>query len=218
MNLDKLKTAETAFLSAYPLGFDTPGLKEMVKKHDMSRITLFAQNAFSPTALEDIEKATDDLVRLIARSSIVSVFEKAKLRDAVRSMSYGEREDMMGFVRELLHGHEAMGFDGLCGMLFRYGASKWPLVTALRCYYYPDTDLVIKPTTVKNVISHFGLIELHYVTQPNFAFYNKYRSAVQSLRSHTAAPMNSYALAGYSGFLMMVLGLLPNLPPAPPQI
>ncbi len=206
MNAEKLKAAGAAFLSVYPLGFETPELKEQVKKHDMTRITAFAQSAFSPDALEDTEKAAEDLVRLMGRSTIVSVFEKAKFRDAVRGMTYGEREDLMGFVRELLHGHEAMGFDGLCGMLSRYGANKWPAVTAPRCYYYPDTDLVLKPTTAKNVIAQFELTELQYTTRPNFAFYDRYRAALQYMRARTAAPMNSYALAGYSGFLMMVMG------------
>lgn len=208
MNMEKLKAAEAAFLSSYPLGFETPGLKEMVKKHDMTRITAFAQSALSPQALEDTEKAAEDLVRLMGRSTIVSVFEKAKFRGAVRSMTYGEREALMGFVRELLHGHEAMGFDGLCKILSRYGAAKWPAVTAPRCYYYPETDLVLKPTTVKNVIAQFELAGLQYTTRPGFAFYDRYRAAVQDMRARTAAPINGYALAGYSGFLMMAMGEL----------
>ena len=209
MNSEKLKAAEAAFLSVFPLGFDTPELAARVKHHDMTRRVAFARESLSPAALEDTETAAENFVRLVARSSMVSMYEKPRLRDAVHGMTYGEREELMGFVHELLHGNEAMGMSGLAAMLSMRQAGKWPVVTALRCYYYPDTDLIIKPTTVKNVIAHFGLDGLSYTPHPNFAFYDRYRAALLDMRARTAAPMNGYALAGYSGFLMMAMeGLL----------
>jgi hypothetical protein len=206
MNTEKLKMAQAAFLMTYPQGFDTPELAERTKHHDMTRRVAFAREAFSPGALEDTETAAENFIKLVARSSMVSMFEKPRLREAVHSMTYGEREDLMGLIRELLHGNEAMGFNGLAGMLAMRQAAKWPVVTALRCYYYPDTDLIIKPTTVKNVIAQFELPDLTYTPHPNFAFYERYRATLQDMRAQTAAPMNGYALAGYSGFLMMAMG------------
>ncbi len=206
MNTEKLKEAEGLFLSAYPLGFDTPGLAERTKHHDMTKRVAFARESFSPEALEDTETAAENFIKLVARSSMVSLYEKPRLREAVRGMTYGEREDLMGFATELLHGNEAAGMGGLAAMLAMRQAAKWPVVTTLRCYYYPDTDLVIKPTTVKNVIAHFGLTDIVYTPHPNFAFYDRYRAALLDMRSKTAAPMNGYELAGYSGFLMMVMG------------
>jgi len=207
MNTEKLRMAEAAFLSDYPLGFDTPELAERTKHHDMTRRVAFARESFSPEALEDTETAAENFVKLVARSSMVSMYEKPRLRNAVHGMTYDEREELMGLAKELLHGNEAMGFNGMAGMLAMRQAAKWPVVTALRCYYYPDTDLIIKPTTVKNVIAFFGLTGLVYTPQPNYAFYDRYRDALLEMRAGTAAPMNGYALAGYSGFLMMAMGI-----------
>jgi hypothetical protein len=205
MDTEKLKAAEAAFLSIYPMGYDTPGLAERVKRHDMTRMIAFAKEAFSPEALDDAEKAAESFAKLVSRSSMVSLYEKPRLRDAIRGMTYDEREELAGFIRELLHGNEAMGMNGLAGMLAMRQAAKWPVVTALRCYYYPETDLIIKPTTVKNIIKIFSLTGLVYTTVPNFAFYERYRAALLEMRTVTHGSYGM-ALAGFSGFLMMSMG------------
>ena len=100
----------------YPQGFDTPGLAEQVKRHDMTRRVAFARESFSPGALEDTETAAENFIRLVgALVHGVGVRKAAPARGRVRGMTHGEREDLMGFVRELLHGNEALGFNGLAG-------------------------------------------------------------------------------------------------------
>jgi hypothetical protein len=193
-------------MDAFPLGFDTPVLAERTKHHDMTKLIAFARRAFSPAALRNADQAAADMVSLVGRSSMVSRFEKPRFREAVRSMTRGEREELAGFAHELLHGSEARGMNGLSAMLALRQTAKWPVVTALRCYYYPDNDLIIKPTTVKGVIACFGLEGLRYTPVPNFAFYDAYRAVLIDMRAAMAGPLRDAVLAGFSGFLMMSAG------------
>jgi hypothetical protein len=144
------------------------------------------------------------MVKLISRSSLVSVFEKPKFRDAVHAMPAEEKEMLAGLLAQLLHGDERAGFNGIAGMLAMYQSDKWPVVTAFRCYYHPDTDLVLKPTTAKNVIVFFELEGLRYTTHPVFDFYDQYRAAINEMRA-TVSPLCGPTGAHFSGFLMMAM-------------
>ena len=204
MNLQRLKEAEAGFLGMYPQGFETPELAGMVKKHHVDKLAAFAQAAFAPGLADDAQKTGEDMVKLVARSSLVSVFEKPKFRDAVHAMAEWEREALSGLLAQLLHGDECAGFDGLASLLGMYRSDKWPVITAFRCYYYPETDLAIKPTTVKQVIAFFELDGLRYTPHPNFAFYNDYRAAVNEMRA-MLSPLCGPTGAHFSGFLMMAM-------------
>jgi hypothetical protein len=204
MNLQRLKEAETRFLTMYPQGFETPELGEMVKKHRLDKLTAFARDAFAPNALRDVDKAAGDMAKLVSRSSLVSVFEKPKFRDAVAAMSSEEKETLVGLLDQLLYGVEAAGFDGLSSLLAMYQIDKWPVVTAFRCYCCPETDLAVKPTTVKNVISFFEIEGLRYTPHPVFTFYDGYRAAVGEMRAAVSARCGPTG-AHFSGFLMMAM-------------
>ena len=103
-----------------------------------------------------------------------------------------------------IHGDERAGFNGMAGMLAMYQSDKWPVVTAFRCYYHPDTDLALKPTTVKNVIAFFELEGLRYTPHPVFDFYDRYRAAVNEMRAKLS-PLCGPTGAHFSGFLMMAM-------------
>ena len=204
MNVQKLKDAEAQFLGMYPQGFSSPEMTALVKKHQVDKLTVFAQNAFASGAKDDAESTAEDMVKLVSRSSMVSVFEKPKFRDAVRAMSAWEKESLVGFLAQLLHGEQHAGFDGLASLLAMYRSDKWPVVTAFRCYYHPDTDLIVKPTTVKKVITFFELNGLRYTPHPNFMFYDGYRAAINAMRA-AVSPLCGPTGAHFSGFLMMAM-------------
>lgn len=204
MNIQKLKEAEALFLGMYPQGFETPELAAMVKKHHLDKLTAFAREAFSPDMLEDTQEAAGNMVKLVTRSSLVSVFEKPKFRDAVNIMSADEKEALVLFLKQLLHGNQRAGFDGLASLLAMYRIDKWPVITAFRCYYHPDTDLALKPTTVKNVIAYFELEGLQYLVHPNYEFYDRYRAAIHEMRA-AVSPLCGPTGAHFSGFLMMAM-------------
>lgn len=210
----RLQKAERSFFAQYPEGFETPELAAISKKHKMPALVAFAQEAFAEGALvaegdaqgfaleeaRIIQAAKD----LIAKSTMVSLFEKPKFRDAVNSLSIEETQRMALGLYELIHGDEVMGFELLTGLLMPYGIAKWPVLTAFRCYYHPTTDFLVKPTTVKGVIRLFGWDDLVYPTKPSMAFYNAYRQRIQWLASQ-ASPLLSPTMAHFSGFLMMQL-------------
>ncbi len=67
----------------------------------------FAQDCFAPDKFANIEEISDNMIKLVQRSSMVSVFEKPKFKDMVKGMDFGERELLAGSLYELLHGDEA---------------------------------------------------------------------------------------------------------------
>jgi len=207
MNTQKLKDAEKAFLEMYPLGFGSPELLEMGRKHKMDKLVTFAQESFAPAALENAKETADNMIRLVSRSSMVSVFEKPKFRDAVRSMMLDEKNYLADGLAELLHGDEAKGFHQMLDILTKYSLAKWTLISVFRCYYYPETDLLFKPTTVKNVVKHFELDGLVYRPRPSYDFFVEYRAVIADMKlkvDPTLSPSN----AAFSGFLMMAMEMV----------
>lgn len=202
MNIDKLKQAEQAFLAIYPQGFQSPEMLEISKKHKMDKIVTFAHESFSPEALENTNETAENMIKLVTRSSMVSVFEKPKFRDAVRSMTPDEKSDLAESLSELLHGDEAKGFHQMLDILTKHNLAKWTLISVFRCYYYPDTDLLFKPTTVKNVIKQFELEGLVYKPRPSYEFFVNYRDAINAMKRNVS-PSLSPSNAAFSGFLMM---------------
>lgn len=202
MNIDKLKKAETDFLIRYPQGFESPEMKEIGKKHKMDKLIAFAQEKFAPDELEDIETSAENMIKMVQRSSMVSVFEKPKFRDAVRSMTLDDKEHLVDSLYELLHGDEAAGFHKMLDILTRYKLAKWTLITVYRCYYYPDTDFLYKPTTVKNIIKNFEIEDLVYRPRPSYDFFYRYRDVINNMKSMVD---ESIAVNGaaFSGFLMI---------------
>ena len=207
MNKEKLKEAEQAFFTLYPQGFDSEALRELGKKHRMDKIVAFAHDSFSPNALQNVQKAASDMTRLVSSSSMVSVFEKPRFRDAVNSMSPDEKEFLVDGLRNLLFGDEAKGFHQILDVLTRYNLAKWTLITVFRCYYYPETDLLYKPTTVKNVIKHFELDGLVYNPRPSYDFFVRYRDEINAMKNMVKGSVSN-SNAGFSGFLMMSMDIV----------
>jgi hypothetical protein len=204
MNTQKLKDAEKTFLKIYPLGFNSPEMIEIGKKHKMDKLVQFAHESFSPSALENANETAENMIKLVSRSSMVSVFEKPKFRDAIRAMTHDEKGDLADSLSDLLHGDEAKGFHQMLDILTKYSLAKWTLITVFRCYYYPKTDLLFKPTTVKNVITYFELEGLKYKPRPSYDFFVEYRNAITDMKS-MVSELLSPSFAAFSGFLMMTM-------------
>lgn len=204
MNISKLKEAEKAFLVEYPHGFNSPEMVKIGKKHKMDKLVDFAKESFDPSSLENIDEAVENMIKMVTRSSMVSLFEKPKFRDAVRSMNDDEKTELVTGLGELLHGNEEKGFNQLLDLLTRYKLAKWTFMTVFRCYYYPDNDLLYKPTTVKNVINKYELEGLVYKARPSYDFFVKYRDAINNMKKEVDSSLSSNN-ASFSGFLMMTM-------------
>ncbi len=206
MNISKLMHAQEKFYAHFPLGFNSPELIEMGKKHKMDKHIAFAQDKFSPESLKDIEESAENMIRLVTRSSMVSIFEKPKFRDMVRGMSAIQKVELVLSLAEFLHSNEEKGFNQMLEILIRYSLAKWTLITVFGCYYYPTRDLLFKPTTVKNIIKYFELEDLVYKPRPSYDFFVKYRDTINEMKTHIDKNFKG-SNAGFSGFLMMAMEL-----------
>src|SRR5215207_922825 len=203
MNLKKLKEAEEAFLRRYPGGFSNPEIIAIrQKRHKPDEMIELAQRSFSKGNFRLPELIIQNMIKIISRSSIVSVFEKARFRDFVSMLSFEDKNLLSSGMEELLHGNEQTGFETILELLKRGKLAKWPLMTVCQTYFHPQRDVFIKPTTVKGVIQYFELEDLHYRPTPTWAFYEAYRSTFQEMKSKvnaSLAPTNP----AFSGFLLM---------------
>lgn len=204
MNLKKLKLAEEAFFRKYPQGFQDPEMAAHTKKHKLDQLFKFAQEAFTPEALKDLDTAIENMNKMVSRSTLVSLFEKPKFHDAVRSMSMEEKTRLVTGLNEFLNGDEEAGFDLMLSVLTTYKLAKWTLMTVFPCYYKPDSNLLFKPTTVKNVIVFFELEDLHYKPRPSYDFFIRYREAINSMKAQVD-PSLSPNNPAFSGFLMVAM-------------
>lgn len=204
MNISKLKEAEKEFFIKYPQGFDSPEMLEISKKHKMDKLVAFARDSFQPSALKNIDDSVENMIKMVTRSTMVSLFEKPKFRDAVRSMKQEEKIELVTGLDELLHGDEEKGFNQLLDILACYKLAKWTLMTVFRCYYYPENDLLYKPTTVKNVINKYELEGLIYKARPSYDFFVKYRDTINKMKNNVNSSL-SPTNATFSGFLMLTM-------------
>ena len=207
MNKSKLKQAEKNFLDRYPQGFNSPEMQEISKKHKMEKLIDFSHEKFAPEALYDVEETSENMIRMVQRSTMVSVFEKPKFRDAVRSMSLDDKTILVDSLQELLHGEEAKGFNQMLDLLTKHSLAKWTIITVFRCYYYPDTDFLFKPTTVKNIIKNFDVEELVYKPRPSYDFFFRYRDVINNMKKEVDPSIAVYN-AGFCGFLMMSMEMM----------
>lgn len=201
MNLEKLKQAEREFLARYPEGFDSPEMKEIGKKHRMDKMVAFAHENFAPEKFTRLDIIVAKMIQMVTKSSMVSLFEKPKYRDYIKSLDPGQQEFLALGLKEFLHGDQESGFNMMLEILDEVKLAKWTLITVFGVYYYPQDEIFVKPTTTKNAIMYFELDDLVYKPRPSYEFYKKYREYIITMKNHVnknLSPNN----AAFTGFLM----------------
>jgi hypothetical protein len=174
------------------------------KKHNMNRMIEQVQESFAKPKFKDSHAIVEDMARYIGRSSMVSMFEKPKYRDFVRSLNSVEQEALASGLKNQLHGDQQLGFEMVLSVLQSRKLAKWSLISILPVYFHPLDEVFVKPTTAKGVISHFELEGLEYKPQPSWGFYETYRRHILSMKKkvrQSLSPNN----AAFTGFLMMSL-------------
>jgi hypothetical protein len=202
MNTKRLREAEKKFLKRYPGGFAHPEMEKIARKHKPEQMTALAKESFAKKRFSDPEGVVKDMIRIVTRSSMVSVFEKPRFRDFAKSLDTAAVKKMALALEELLHGKEEEGFESLVTILKKRKLAKWPLVTVFPAYYRPKKEVFVKPTTTKNVIRHFELEGLAYNPTPTYAFYKKYRALINRMKKEVD-PSLWPSNAAFCGFLMM---------------
>lgn len=204
MNLKKLKQAEKEFLKRYPGGSNHPDMIAMSKKHKMDKMIEFTQESFSKPVFKNKQLIIDNMIKVISRSSMVSVFEKPKFKDFAKSLIAKDKDQLVNGLKKLLHHNEQKGFELMLDILKAYKLAKWPLISVWACYFRPQADVFVKPTTAKGVIEFFELETLKYKPTPSWEFYEEYRSIINEMKSRVDSSLSPYN-AAFTGFLMMSL-------------
>jgi hypothetical protein len=202
MNFNKLKQVEEAFLNRYPGGFDNPEMVEIGKKHKMDKMIRFTHTCFEKNNFDQPDLIVDHMIKVVSRSSMVSVFEKPKFRDYVNSLTPASKLMLSQGLETLLYVNEQQGFEMVLDVLKNGKLAKWSLMTICQTYFRPDFDVFIKPTTTKWVIEFLELDHLIYKPTPTWSFYEQYRSLINEIKSKVDPSLSRYN-ADFSGFLML---------------
>src|SRR5210317_1543108 len=129
MNIDKLKSAEAAFLKRYPGGFEHPDMIEMGRKHKMDKMVAFTQESFVRENFQMPDLIVDRMIKVVSRSSMVSVFEKPKFRDYANSLPLAGKQEIADGLWAVLYGEEQRGFERMLAVLLDGKLAKWTLMT-----------------------------------------------------------------------------------------
>lgn len=201
MNLEKLKQAEAAFFNRYPGGFDNPEMIAIRKVHKLDKMIELTQTSFAKGNFKHPDLIVENMIKIITRSSLISMFEKPKFRDFVRSLPHAEKQILASGLKELLHGNQYSGFETMVYILRTGRLAKWSLMTVCPAYFRPQVEVFIKPTTVKGIIQTFELEDLHYHPTPTWNFYERYRAALNQMKTFVDPSLSRYNIA-FSGFMM----------------
>jgi len=200
----KLKLAEVDFLQRFPGGFAHPDMLAIGKKHNVTKMVAFAQQSFTKKASKDIDSYAENMIKVVSRSSMVSMFEKPKFRDFVERLSPSEKACLVKAMNQMLHGNQQVGFDAMVDLLHTEKLAKWSLISIIPAYYSPTSEVFVKPTTTKNVIKYFEIKDLIYKPRPSWDFYQRYRAIINAAKDKVDGSL-SPSNAAFSGFLMMTM-------------
>jgi hypothetical protein len=185
MNIERLKQAEQEFLAQHPEGFNSPDMLEISKKHRMNKLIEFAQENFAPEKFARLDLIVPKMIQMVTKSSMVSLFEKPKYRDYIKSLEDGQKEFLALSLYEFLHGDQEQGFNMMLEILSEVKLAKWTLMTVFGVYYYPQDEIFVKPTTTKNAIMFFELDDIVY--KPNLK-----NNITEAYKNHPNAAMISF--------------------------
>jgi len=202
MNKLKLQDLKEHFFTLYPKGFEDDGLQQIVKRHNTVKIGETVKEMFSPENFAQREIICENFSKIVSKSSLISLFEKPKVRDMVKSMSMEQKDIFSIGLYELIHGRQKLGFETLVEVLAFYKLAKWSLVTLIPYYYAREKEIFIKPTTTKDIIKFFEIENLIYKPKPSFDFYKKYKKIIFDLKKDVKELRNKDN-AGFTGFLMI---------------
>lgn len=126
MNLNKLKEAEANFFTFYPKGFEDEGLLPIIKRHNTEGIGKSVRELFAPERFRNPDEICGSFAKIVSKSTLVSLFEKPKVRDMVKNSptyEFYERytrilSDMKAGVSPLI-GRDNAGFSGFLMMAMK---------------------------------------------------------------------------------------------------
>ena len=125
VNVTRLKQAEDAFLTRFPGGFANPELMAIRnKRHNVKKMIAFAQEKFAKRHFQLPDEIVKHMIAVVSRSSVISMFEKPKFRDAVSDFAMEEKRFLADGLEELLHGNEQWGFEAILDLLKKQAVER----------------------------------------------------------------------------------------------
>ena len=121
-------------MERYPGGFNHPEVQAIGKKHRVTQMVALAQDEFARSRFKNPETFAEAMVKIASRSSLISMFEKPRFRDAVRTMAHSEKDILTAGLEDFLHGKRQRGFDAMTMTLAQWKLAKWSLITLIPNY------------------------------------------------------------------------------------
>ena len=184
MNLVKLKDLESEFLCRYQKGFEDEHFFPTIKKFNPEKLEEFAKDGLKKENFSNPNLLIEGFFKTIQKSVMVSLFDKLKLKDAISSLNFYEKDMLSIEIYELLYGNKKEGFEGLVEFLAQYNLAKWTIISVAPYCLNRHSEYFIKPTTTKMIIKYFELKELIYKPKPSFEFYENYSKALDEMKSN----------------------------------
>ncbi|WP_072682645.1 hypothetical protein [Arcobacter sp. LA11] len=210
MNLKKLKNAEELFFELYPKGFADELLQPIIKRHNIPKLSQTVQELFTKDSFGQPELICESFTKIVSRSSMISLFEKPKVRDMVKSMSIEQKDIFSISLYNLLYEDKEDGFESLVEILAMYKLAKWSIISIIPYYLYRDKEFFIKPTTTKNIIKFFDIENVVYKPRPSYEFYVKYKKVLEKMKPKVKKSLREDN-AFFTGFLMIVMEEFENI-------
>ncbi len=189
-------------MQRYPGGFSDPGMEAVKKKHNVDKLVEFAQQNLVRANFNRPEFIAETLVKIVSRSSMVSMFEKPKFRDFVKSLNSQEKQALADTFEKRLYGRQKQrGFEEFLGMLSHHKLAKWAVISVVPFYFSPNKEAFVKPTTAKGILAYLEVDDFIYRPTPTWAFYRSYLNLLGEIKKQvvpTLSPNN----AALTGFLM----------------
>lgn len=203
MYKEKLKIAIDMFYSMYPDGFSDIELDKIRKRHKTEKMQLLAKDMFCKDNFARAELICENYAKIVSKSSLISYFEKPKVKQMVASMSHIKKDMFSISLYETLFGDMREGLEGMAEVLADYNLAKWSLVTIVMYYYHREKEYFIKPTTTKNILKYFDAKSPTYKPKPTFEFYEEYKNFLESLKKDANIDIKDNA--AFTGLFMIAM-------------
>jgi hypothetical protein len=95
MNSKALKEAEKRFLHRFSGGFTHPEMDALGKKHKVTKLVELAQNNLKKNNFDDVDFILSEIIRIVSRSSMVSMFEKPKFKNMIASLVTKDKKNLL---------------------------------------------------------------------------------------------------------------------------
>jgi hypothetical protein len=177
-------------------------LQPTVKKHKTAKIGDEVRERFGESSFGQSEVVCANFAKIVSKSTMVSLFEKPKVRDAVKAFNMEQFDTLSIALYEVLHGGKQEGFESMVEVLAPLKLAKWSLVTLIPYYYDREHNYFIKPTTTKEIIKFFEMDDVQFKPRPSYAFYEAYTKHLDAIRTHLDFDYGNDN-AAFTGMLMM---------------